>query len=94
MGRGELVEYQTPVDSRAFVDCWAFVDDRASACLGLEIACSAEFLRLRRLYLECESVMDGTLIAENSSQDNLIVEVSDFQLPQAKFYFGAMGGIG
>ena len=93
MGRGEFLKYQTPVDFRPFVDCWAFADDRTAACLGLAIASSAEFLRLRRLYLECESGMDGKLTAGNSSQDNPIVEVSDFQLPQAKFHLDATRGI-
>jgi len=63
------------------------VDDRAVARLGLAIAFSAGFLCLRRLYPECESVVDGMLTAENSSRNN---KVSNFQPFQAK-HFSANG---
>ena len=53
---------------------------RVVACLSLAIANLVEVLRIHRLYLECDSVVDGTgmLTTGNSSQDNLTIEVSDF----------------
>jgi len=76
----EFAAGQVLVDCRASVDCGEFADGRRVACLSLTIASSAEFLRLHRLYLECESAVDGMLTAEDSSQDNLSIEVLDFQL--------------
>ena len=71
---------QAFVDCREFVGCQTFVNGQIVASLSLAIGFPAEFLRLHRLYLECESAVDGMLAVENSSQDNLTIEVSDFQL--------------
>ena len=69
------------VDCRELVGCRVFVDGRVVACLSLTIENPVEVLRIHRLYLECDSVVHGTgmLTTGNSSQDNLTIEVSDFQ---------------
>ena len=70
---------RSPVRNRAFVDCRELVDCRA--CLSLAIAFLVEVLRIHhRLYLECGSVVDGMPTTGNSSQDNLTIEMSGFQL--------------
>ena len=77
---------RSPARDRAFVGCRelvgrAFVNSRVVvACLGLVIAFLVKVLRIHRLYLECESVVDGMLTAGNSSQDDLTIKVSDFRL--------------
>ena len=58
---------------RAFVDGQVVI-----ACLSLAIAFLVEVLRIHRLYLECDSVVDCMLTAGNSSQDDITIEVSDF----------------
>ena len=66
---------RSPVRNRELVGC--------RACLSLAIALLVEVLRIRhRLYLECDSVVDGTGMPTtgNSSQGNLTIEMSDFQL--------------
>ena len=84
-----LVDRQAPVGRWVFVDyleflvCRTFVDGHhvlIVACLSLAIAFPAEFLRLHQLHLECESVVEGILAAEISSQDNIAIEASNFQL--------------
>ena len=82
------------VDCRELVGCRAFVNGRAVAYLSPAIANLVEVLRIHRLYLECDSVVDGTgmLTTGNSSQDNLIIEMLDFQLLWVQWLLQFNGG--
>lgn len=83
------------VDSRAFVDCWALLKSRATANDRVVATENSErSLQLCSPDPECERVVYGILTAEKPSEDNLTVEISDFQLLQAQVHFGAIGRIG